>query len=186
MGVSLPKPGLSWKQHLQGMMRDLSVQVEAEEKWLFCFDELPLAIDNIREDNGANAAMGVLDTLRSIRQEYPQIRMVYSGSILFQRGSANGLHHVVADLKTQGYRNAPTNDMPLVEVAPFAAFDAWDLARKSIVGEGIATDSLEDVSQAIAATVNGIPFYIHHSVATLKELNTLVQWSGNNDTILRA
>ena len=166
MGVSLPKPGLSWKQHLQGMMRDLSAQVEAEEKWLLFFDELPFAIDNIRKDKGANAAMAVLDTLRSIRQEHSQIRMVYSGSI--------GLHHVVAELKTQGYRNAPTNDMPLVEVGPFAAYDAWDLARNLIIGEGIATDSLEDVSQAIAVTVNEIPFYIHHCVAELKELNTVV------------
>lgn len=166
MGVSLPKPGLSWKQHLQGMVRDLSAQVEAEERWLFFFDELPLAIDNILKNSGANAAMGVLDTLRQIRQEYPQIRMVYSGSI--------GLHHVVGELKTQGYRNAPTNDMPLVEVGPFSAFDASDLARNLIVGEGIATDNLEDVSQAIATAVNEIPFYIHHSVATLKEMNTLV------------
>ena len=162
MGVSLPKPALSWQQHLQGMVRDLSAQVGTEERWLFFFDELPLAIDNILKDRGASAAMSVLDTLRQIRQEYPQIRMVYSGSI--------GLHHVVAELRTQGYRNAPTNDMPLVEVGQFSADDAGDLARNLILGEGIVTDSLEDVSQAIASTVNEIPFYIHHSVATLKEM----------------
>ena len=80
-GVSLPKPDLTWQQHLQGIVRDLSAQVEDRERWLFLFDELPLAIDNIRQDKGASIAMEVLDTLRSIRQDYPQIRMVYTGSI---------------------------------------------------------------------------------------------------------
>jgi hypothetical protein len=82
-GVSLPKPDLTWQQHLQGMVRDLSAKVEDRERWLFLFDELPLAIlfqkgfanDNIRQDKGASIAMEVLDTLRSIRQDYPQIRM---------------------------------------------------------------------------------------------------------------
>lgn len=159
-GISLPKPDLTWQQHLQGMMRDLSAQVEDRECWLFLFDELPLAIDNIRQDRGASAAMEVLDTLRSIRQDYPQIRMVYTGSI--------GLHHVVAELKTQGYRNAPTNDLPPVEVGPLSEYDARTLAQDLLIGEGIVVDDLAQVSQAIASIVDAIPFYIHHTVSKLK------------------
>lgn len=166
VGVSLPKPDLSWQQHLQGMMRDLSTQVENQERWLFLFDELPLAIDNIRQDKGASAAMEVLDTLRSIRQDYPQIRMVYTGSI--------GLHHVVAELKTQGYRNAPTNDLPPVEVKPLNESDAWKLAQDLLIGEGILVDDLEAVSKAIVSTVDAIPFYIHHTVSKLKGTATPV------------
>ncbi len=159
-GVSLPKPDLTWQQHLQGMVRDLSAQVADRERWLFLFDELPLAIDNIRQDQGASIAMEVLDTLRSIRQDYPQIRMVYTGSI--------GLHHVVAELRKQGYRNAPTNDLPSVEVEPLAEYDAWRLAQDLLIGEKVQTEDLAAVSQAIASAVDGNAFYIHHSVARLK------------------
>jgi hypothetical protein len=159
-GVSLPKPDLTWQQHLQGMVRDLSAQAEDRERWLFLFDELPLAIDNIRQDRGASIAMEVLDTLRSIRQDYPQIRMVYTGSI--------GLHHVVAELRQQGYRNAPTNDLPSVEVEPLAEDDAGKLAQDLLMGEKVATENLAAVSQAIASAVDGNAFYIHHSVARLK------------------
>jgi hypothetical protein len=163
VGVSLPKPELGWQQHLQGMMRDLSSQVEAQERWLFLFDELPLAIDNIRQDKGANVAMEVLDRLRSIRQEYPQIRMVYTGSI--------GLHHVVGELKAQGYRNAPTNDMPSIEVEPLGEYDAWKLAQDLLLGERIETDDIAAVSQEIASLVDGNAFYIHHSVSKLKGMS---------------
>jgi hypothetical protein len=159
-GVSLPKPDLTWQQHLQGMVRDLSAQVADRERWLFLFDELPLAIDNIRQDKGASIAMEVLDTLRSIRQDYPQIRMVYTGSI--------GLHHVVAELRKQGYRNAPTNDLPPVEVEPLAEYDAWRLAQDLLIGENVKTVDLAAVSQAIASAVDGNAFYIHHCVARLK------------------
>jgi hypothetical protein len=159
-GVSLPKPDLTWQQHLQGMVRDLSDQVADRERWLFLFDELPLAIDNIRQDKGASIAMEVLDILRSIRQDYLQIRMVYTGSI--------GLHHVVAELRKQGYRNAPTNDLPPVEVEPLAEYDAWKLAQDLLMGEKVATADLAAVSQAIASAVDGNAFYIHHSVARLK------------------
>jgi hypothetical protein len=159
-GVSLPKPDLTWQQHLQGIVQDLSAQVEDRERWLFLFDELPLAIDNIRQDKGASIAMEVLDTLRSIRQDYPQIRMVYTGSI--------GLHHVVVELRKQGYRNAPTNDLPPVEVEPLAEYDAWKLAQDLLIGEKVETDDLAAASQAIASAVDGNAFYIHHSVARLK------------------
>jgi hypothetical protein len=159
-GVSLPKPDLTWQQHLQGMVRDLSARVEDRERWLFLFDELPLAIDNIRQDKGASIAMEVLDTLRSIRQDYPQIRMVYTGSI--------GLHHVVTELRKQGYRNAPTNDLPSIEVEPLAEDDAGKLAQDLLMGEKVETEDLAAVSQAIASAVDGNAFYIHHSVARLK------------------
>jgi hypothetical protein len=165
-GISLPKPDLTWQQHLQGMVRDLSAQVEDRERWLFLFDELPLVIDNIRQDKGASIAMEVLDTLRSIRQDYPQIRMVYTGSI--------GLHHVVAELRKQGYRNAPTNDLPHVDVEPLNEADALKLARDLLLGESIVTDNLAKVSKAIVSTVDAIPFYIHHIVSKLKGTATPV------------
>jgi hypothetical protein len=40
---------------------------------------------------GDESAMELLDTLRSIRQMYPAVRMVYTGSI--------GLHHVIGSLR---------------------------------------------------------------------------------------
>ncbi len=166
VGVSLPKPEMTWHQHLKGIVEDLYSQLDEQDRLLFCFDELPLAINNIRENQGARVAMHVLDTLRSIRQEYRQIRMIYTGSI--------GLHHVISELNKQGYRNAPTNDMPRIDIEPLTETDAWELAQDLLIGEEIAVEGLEEVSKAIAMAVDCIPFYIHHSVASLKELRLKV------------
>jgi hypothetical protein len=151
---------MEWKRQLEGMIKDLVTQVEGQELLLFFFDELPMAIDNIRQEKGAPAAMEVLDTLRWIRQTHQQIRMVYTGSI--------GLHHVLGTLQSQGYRNAPTNDLPLVDVQPLTALDAENLARELLIGEKIVVDDLVLVSQAIAVAVDYIPFYIHHVVDSLR------------------
>ncbi len=160
LSVGLPQPKISWQQNLQIIMKDLSAQLDPEEVWVFFWDELPLAVENIRRECGESAAMSVLDNFRAIRQTYRNIRMVYTGSI--------GLHHAIAKLRDAGYNNAPINDMYQLNLPPLEDRDALDLVQQLLIGENIVTASLNEVSAEIVKAVNGIPFYIHHVVDRLK------------------
>ena len=143
-----------WKALLIETIADL---VENQDSTLiFFWDELPYMLRNI----GDEAAMELLDTLRSIRQMYPRVRMVYTGSI--------GLHHVIADLRKVGYTNDPTNDMYPQDVPPLSTKDATILARKLLEGENIVTPDIQGTAVAIADELSNIPFYIHHLIVKLK------------------
>jgi hypothetical protein len=117
-----------------------------------------MMLDNIKRDQSEAVAMEVLDTLRSLRQMVPTVRMVFTGSI--------GLHHVITRLKEKGYANAPTNDMFTEDVSPLALEDACDLAMELLIGEGIVVG--EGLGEAIAQSVDCFPYYIHHVVDALK------------------
>jgi hypothetical protein len=82
-------------------------------------------------DDGAEKtlALTLLDTLRSIRQKHPNVRMVYAGSV--------GLHHVVNDLKQGQLASNPTNDMPLVEIRALSEPDAVVLAERLLRDEAV-------------------------------------------------
>jgi hypothetical protein len=173
LGLELPKPEWSWKQNLEEMIRDFTAQLASVERLVLFLDELPIAIDNLRQKDPA-VAMEVLNTLRSLRQECPQLRMIYTGSI--------GLHHVLRELQAAGYRNAPKNDLVNVEVEPFTEQDAVLLARDLLMGARVVTtDSLESIIQEIVTQVDRMPFYIHNVVAGLREMNRpiLVRDVGN-------
>ena len=60
------------------------------ERVIFLWDELPHMLANIRDTTDALAARQTLDLLRAARETYPELGMVFSGSI--------GLHHVVGEL----------------------------------------------------------------------------------------
>jgi len=143
-----------WKALLTETIADL---VENQDRTvIFFWDEVPYMLDNI----GDKAAMELLDTLRSIRQMYPAVRMVYTGSI--------GLHHVLGVLRKAGYTNDPTNDMYVQDVPPLSVKDATILARKLLEGEKIATPDIQGSAVFIADELSNIPFYIHHLIAKLK------------------
>lgn len=130
---------------------------------IFFWDELPMMLDNfLKREHGALIAMEVLDTLRALRQTYPELRMVYTGSI--------GLHHVVSKLKDAGYNNAPTNDMYTHDLQPLNSSDAIDLATRLLEGENVAITDRSAIATEISQQVDRIPFYIHHSILKLKNL----------------
>ncbi len=94
-----------WDKLLSAIIADLLSAQESQV--IFFWDEVPYLLDNISK-NKPEEAMQLLDVLRSLRHNYPQIRMVFTGSI--------GLHHIVNKLKDSGYRNDPTNfRYPLVQ-----------------------------------------------------------------------
>jgi hypothetical protein len=148
-----------WKTLLTKILEDL---VEHQERTVILFwDELPLMLYNIKSRAGEDAAMEVLDTLRSVRQMHPDIRMVFTSSI--------GLHNVLSVLRAAGYANAPTNDMYTEDVPPLNLEHAHELAVRLLKGEHVQTNDLMICAERIAKLVDGIPYFIHHVVDQLKQ-----------------
>jgi AAA+ ATPase superfamily predicted ATPase len=161
-----------WKEILENAIEYLMSHPLSVDDWedgqkgkqmIFFWDELPMMLDNfLKRENGALVAMEVLDTLRALRQTYPQLRMVYTGSI--------GLHHVVNKLKDAGYNNAPTNDMYTCDLQPLELDDAIELAEQLLEGENLATTDRAAVAKEISQQVDRFPFYIQHTILKLKSL----------------
>jgi hypothetical protein len=153
-----------WKNLLTKTIEDL---VENQERTVILFwDEMPLMLYNIKKRSGEEAAMEVLDTLRSLRQMHPKLRMVFTGSI--------GLHNVITSLKQAGYANDPTNDMHSEDVPPLSPSDAQELARRLLEGEGIKTEDLQAAADAVATAADGIPYYVHHIVDQIVQCHGVV------------
>ncbi len=152
--------GRPWKALLTAAIQDLISQ-KLERRPVFVWDEVPYMIAHIREADGGLAALEVLDTLRSLRQEHPDLRMVFSGSI--------GLHHVLDGIRDGKMSSEPVNDMYQVEVPPLAREDAVKLATDLIQGEGLPATNVPQSADVIAEEADGFPFYIHHIVAGLRK-----------------
>ncbi|HYF36218.1 MAG TPA: hypothetical protein VD994_13070, partial [Prosthecobacter sp.] len=127
---------------------------------LFLWDELPFMLGNIRDREGEQTAMAVLDTLRALRQTHAALRTIITGSI--------GLHHVITSLKDKNYANSPVNDMARIEVTPLELGDAEELAVRLIDGETLASKDKATAASVIAKEADAFPFYIHHIVRALK------------------
>lgn len=150
-----------WKTLLVKSIEDLmACKDNTDQRLVLFWDEVPFMIDNIRQVDGEQAAAEVLDTLRSLRQEHPNLRMVFTGSI--------GLHHVLANINAAHIASAPVNDMFAVEVTPLAPSDAEALARALIEGEQLKTSDIAEAAAAIAHEVDCFAFYVHHIVGGLK------------------
>ena len=139
-----------------------------ERSFVFFWDEVPLMLYKIKENEGERAAMELLDLLRSVRQMHLDLRMIFTGSI--------GLHNVISSLKRAGYANDPTNDMDLIEVPPLLPSDAKELASRLVRGEKLSVSNLDSICQAIATEVDCIPYFIHHVVDQLTELNQVIDF----------
>ena len=157
-GIKIPQVAATrWKDLLTKIIEDLVENQDTQVVLLW--DEMPFMLDKIASRD-AQAAMEILNVLRSHRQTYSSVRMVFTGSI--------GLHHVVSKLKNLGYSNQPTNDMYTVDVKPLTVVDATKLSESLLQGENITTVAGEAVAEEIAQTFGCIPFYIHHLISSFK------------------
>ena len=162
-GVLKFPPGIQqqWKSLLEAGVEDL-IEHGKGMKWVFIWDELPVMLQKIRENEGERTAVDVLDTLRSLRQTHSRLRMIYTGSV--------GLHHVVSGVYNAGTSNDPTNDMRFMEVTELLPEDGKALARALIEGEGLHCADIDTSTEAITSAVDHVPFYIHQVVAGMKDL----------------
>lgn len=147
-----------WKTVLERLIGELARN--ADQRLVLIWDEFPWMLQKIARAEGASAVVDLLDVLRGLRQTHANPRLVFTGSI--------GLHHVVAELQDQDYVHSPLNDMHVIEVPPLAPPDAVQLADALLRGEGLA--AAPGAAERIAAQVEGVPYYIHHVVATLADL----------------
>ena len=152
--------GRHWTEILDSAVCD-TLKAEQDRRLVLFWDELPFMVENIRRAEGEQEAARVLDTLRSLRHKYPEIRMIYTGSI--------GLHHVLAKIAAAKIPSRPTNDMYEIEVPPLTRHDAEDLAKRIIRGENIRCADCAQTASTIATEADYIPYYIHHIVLGLKQ-----------------
>ncbi|MEL6500279.1 MAG: AAA family ATPase [Cyanobacteria bacterium J06623_1] len=157
-GYQLPEAAADhWKILLTKTIEDL-VTLQNKQVVLI-WDEMPHMLGNFQDET----AMEVLDSLRSLRQTYPDVRMIFSGSI--------GLHHIIKNLQRAGYSNDPTNDMYPIEGQPLSLEEATKLAINLLQGEEIPIEDLAPTARDIASAVDCIPFYIHHLIEQFKDID---------------
>jgi hypothetical protein len=157
--VKLPAIRVHWKGLLTALFEDLFAAEQG--RIIFFWDELPLFIFNVVRSSGENAAMELLDVLRSLRQQHRRLRMVFTGSV--------GIHQVINTLKKSGYANDPTNDMAIIEVAPLNPPDSRWLAEQLLQGENLASaEHLSELGFEVADAVGHIPYYIHVLISRMR------------------
>jgi hypothetical protein len=161
--VKLPEAAKpQWKDHLVQLLKAL-IESKPDQRVVLIWDEFPWMLQKIAKNQGGEVVVDLLDTLRGFRQDY-DLRMIYTGSI--------GLHHVIRDLKHDGYANyAPVNDMRLIEVPPLTMAGAEDLAMRLIRGENLEHPQARKAAKALAKRVDGVPYYVHHVVASMANQN---------------
>ena len=151
-----------WKEVLRRTLSDLEEQATAEDKRIvFLWDEVSFLVDNVRQREGAATAMEILDLLRSLSQECRRIRFVLTGSV--------GLHHVLTELRSEGYANSPLNQMERVTPGPLAPEDAELLASKLLRGAGFRDDKSRACARTVADAVGNVAFYIHKLISRLPQ-----------------
>lgn len=146
-----------WKDILEAIFADLSESTR--HTVIFFWDEFPWMIQKIAKESTSDA-VEVLDTLRALRQTYPGVRMALTGSI--------GIHHAIAGLREAGYGNSPVNDLLVVTVPALDTDAAQTLALRLFEAEGYSMDECESSASAVAAGVDGLPYFIHHVIDRMK------------------
>ncbi len=131
---------------------------------LFLFDELPymlqkIAVRESREGVEFNSALAILDSLRAIRAEQSNLRMIYTGSI--------GLHHIIHALRGPDYASQPLNDMMTVDIGPLSRSTAEELAARLLSEEEVECDNKDEVIHALVENTDCVPFYIKRIISRL-------------------
>ncbi|MEM7756611.1 MAG: ATP-binding protein, partial [Cyanobacteria bacterium P01_A01_bin.40] len=68
-----------------------------------------------------------------------------------------------------GYSNDPSNDMYPIDGQPLSLSAATKLTLNLLQGEDIFVENPLQTAEAIAASVDSIPFYIHHLIDQFKD-----------------
>ncbi len=152
---------IQWKKELKSIITDVCNN-NPDKTILFLWDEIPYMLNNIKEQNSnENFSVDILDTLRELRQENKNLRMIYTGSI--------GIHHVLSKVKT----NAPIqsiNDLHIEKLLPILETDAIDMARYRFVEvEKIAPKIDDNLLREICLFCDNVPYYIEKMIKFLDE-----------------
>lgn len=166
LGGIIKIPVVDREQWQSALERTLACICEnhSDSMILFLFDELPYMLQKIslrekREEIEVNSALAILDSLRAIRSEQKNLRMIYSGSI--------GLHHVIESLRGDEYSSEPLNEMETIEIGPLKNSDAQLLAEQWLAEEEVDCTDRQAVIAELVQKTDGVPFYIERVVKRL-------------------
>jgi hypothetical protein len=181
--VKLPSVSkIGWQATLTKTLEGVC-EHQADKTILLLMDELPYMLQKIasicQDGEQKTLALTLLDTLRSIRQQYKNVRMVYAGSV--------GLHHVVTDLKQGTLASEPVNDMPLVEIRALDAPDAIILAERLLKEEDveILAEGRQAILERLVHLTDCVPFYIEAVCSRLGESEGPINIRAVDETVQR-
>ena len=158
--VEVPANLVTWSGFLTQTCEHATEHRDSQ-KIVLVFDELPLFLDKLVTAKRPQDAVTFLDTLRFLRQNQPNLRMVFCGSL--------GLHIVLKKLEATGYTGRPVNDMHPFGVPPLDKDVATGLAGGLMTGEDIACKDIASCARAVAKISSGCPFYIQKIVKWMKD-----------------
>ena len=160
--IHLPSADTAWQTFLPDAF-DRLIELSGDKRILFLWDEFPLMLHNIQKNESAQTAIQLLDYLRTLRLDKPdKLRFLFTGSV--------GLHLVLRTLRKSGSANAPINDMMSDTVPPMAEEDTCLLAAELLKGTRAAKEDIPEMAKQIAKRVGGFPYYVHHVVDQLDQL----------------
>jgi hypothetical protein len=144
---------------------------QSDRRLIFLWDEIPYMLQKINaleRESGSNdhSALAILDSLRAMRNQNSNLRMIFTGSV--------GLHHVLADLRGNQFASQPANDMDKIDIGPLTLEHAAELARDLLVSEEIECSSQDAVIEQLVLLTDCVPFYIHRVVSKLAMLEGTV------------
>lgn len=151
-----------WKQILQVTIN--AICNNTDDIVVFLWDELPYMLQKINGHEIANnsaekSSLKIMDTLRALRQEQNNLRMIFTGSI--------GLHHVLHTLTDDTYTSEPVNNMQKVALLPLDPAPAKEMAHYHLKKELGIPEVDEKLIECIALHCDFIPFYIEKLVRRL-------------------
>ena len=163
-GVDLPTVDSTWQVLLSDAF-DRLIDIADNRIVLMLWDEFPLMLHNLQRREGPDAAMQLLDHLRALRSgRADRLRFLFTGSI--------GLHLVLRSLRKAGNTNDPVNDMLSLTVPPMVHRDTCDLAAALLRETRAVPAQIPGLASRIADEVGGFPYYVHHVVDQLYQLQS--------------
>lgn len=127
-----------------------------DKRVVICLDELPLALLNIANREGATVAGELLQTLRGLRLSTRYVRWVLCGSI--------GFHHVLPLCEaTEG----EINDLEALPLGPLPESEARVLAAGLFRGIDASFDN--DSVSLLCRLTGGIPFLMHKITSLMQD-----------------
>ncbi len=160
----------SWQPALEKTLASIC-ENQRDSTLVFLFDELPymlqkIAVQERNKKSKDDAALAILDSLRAMRTEHDNLRMVFAGSI--------GLHHVIHSLRGADYASQPLNDMTTIEIGPLDEPDALELAKQLLIEEKVDCDCQNDIATELITLADRVPFYIERVIMRLALTNSRV------------
>ena len=159
LGVAI-KP-LDWAKVMDALFAELSEVAERDDLTIVAiWDEFTWFLADLIEKDRADHATTLLDRLRAVRQTYPRIRMIFTGSI--------GLRMVLERLEAQGYGNQPMNDVSKQSVPLFDQDSAQLVARALLPNIPHDIAQAEPLAARMAEVSEGHPLLLHSIAQKMK------------------